>query len=88
MGKKSMTRDDYVVALKALNIDPPDKANKAELKTLLDEATANKAKAGKTGKITSNKKDFKGPGVEGKKDTGSVTGRDVLKILRKKGEKI
>lgn len=43
-------------------------------------------KQGQVNKITDNSKDFKAPGVEGKKDY--VTGEDVIKELRKKGHKI
>lgn len=54
--------------------------------TRLKELKHEGLKPGQVKKITDDSKDFKGPGVEGKKSY--VTGEDVLKTLREKGHKI
>lgn len=54
----------------------------------LSELSDSRPKQGQVTKFTDSSRDFKGPGVEGKKEKGYVTCEDVIKTLRQKGVKI
>jgi len=90
-----MKADDAKIAI--LELDTPDEVlafiDGEDRKTVLKIADERLKELGHDGlkdgqdtKITDDSKDFKGPGVEGKKDY--VSGEDVLRQLRAKGVKI